>query len=143
MVLVGGRLHALAHGVRQKVAHLGVVAGTAVWSVDVAEGTLLDAGGQWCGKAASLALGDGGAVGGASGSGGDLILEGCCVAPLAVVPGRAAPLGVEIDAVVVRVPSYAIPVRKGCHLQRRRHLHARCLVFELVTALIERPRILG
>ena len=81
MVLVGGRLYALAHGVRQKVAHLGVAAGAAVWGVDVVEGTLLDAGGQWCGKAASLAL---------------LLLEGCCVAPLAVVPGRAAPLGVEI-----------------------------------------------
>ena len=33
-----------------------------------------------------------------------LILEWSCAAPLAVVPGRAAPLGVEIDAVVVRVP---------------------------------------
>ena len=44
MVLVGGRLYALAHGVRQKVAHLGV----------------------------------------------DLILEWCCVAPLAVVPGARA-----------------------------------------------------
>ena len=32
-----------------------------------------------------------------------LILEWCCTAPLAVVPGRAAPFGVEIDAVVVRV----------------------------------------
>jgi len=48
--------YALAHGVRQKVAHLGVVAGTAVWSVDVAEGTLLDAGGQWCGKKAASLL---------------------------------------------------------------------------------------
>ena len=63
VVLVGGRLYALAHGVRQKVAHLGVAAGAAVWGVDVVEGTLLDAGGQWCGKAASLALGGGGAVG--------------------------------------------------------------------------------
>ena len=53
VVLVGGRLYALAHGVRQKVAHLGVAAGAAVWGVDV-EGILLDAGGQWCGKAASL-----------------------------------------------------------------------------------------
>ena len=42
-----------------------------MWGVDVVEGTLLDAGGQWCGKAASLALGDDGAVGGASGSDGD------------------------------------------------------------------------
>ena len=69
MVLVGGRLYALAHGVRQKVAHLGVAAGAAVWDVDAVEGTLLDAGGQWCGKAASLALGGSSVVGGASGSG--------------------------------------------------------------------------
>ena len=71
VVLVGGRLYTLAHGVWQKVAHLGVAAGAAVWGVDVVEGTLLDAGGQWCGKAASLALGGGGAVGGSSGSDGD------------------------------------------------------------------------
>ena len=44
-----------------------------------------------------------------------LSLEWCCLAPLAVVPGPAAPLGVEIDAVVVRVPSHVVPVRKGCH----------------------------
>ena len=63
----------------------------------------------------------------------DLILEWCvvcCTAPLAVVPGRAAPLGVEIDAVVVRVPSHVVPVRKGCHRQWRRHLHACSLVFD-------------
>ena len=35
VVLVGGRLCALAHGVRQKVAHPGVAAGAAVWGVDV------------------------------------------------------------------------------------------------------------
>ena len=35
VVLVGERLYALAHGVRQKVAHLGVAAGAAVWGVDV------------------------------------------------------------------------------------------------------------
>ena len=64
-------MYALAHSVRQKVAHLGVAAGAAAWGVDVVEGTLLDAGGQWCGKAASLALGGSGAVGGASGSGGN------------------------------------------------------------------------
>ena len=52
------------------------------------------------------------------------------MAPLAVVPGRAAPLGVEIDAVVVRVPSHVVPVHKGCHRQWRRHLHARSLVFD-------------
>ena len=69
MALVGGRLYALAHCVRQKVVHLGVAAGAAAWGVDVVEETLLDAGGQWCGKAASLALGGSGAVGGASGSG--------------------------------------------------------------------------
>ena len=34
------------------------------------------------------------------------------MAPLAVVTGRAAPLGVQIDAVVVRVPSHVVPVRK-------------------------------
>ena len=73
MVLVGGQLYALAHGVRQKVAHLGVAAGAAVWGVDVVEGTLLDAGGQRCGKAASLAPGDGGAAGGASGGGSDSV----------------------------------------------------------------------
>ena len=59
-----------------------------------------------------------------------LILEWCCAAPLAVVPGRAAPLGVEIDAVVVRVPSHVVPVRKGYHRPWRRHLHARSLVFD-------------
>ena len=32
---------------------------------------------------------------------------------------RAAPLGVEIDAVVVRVPSHAIPVHMGRHCQWR------------------------
>ena len=29
---------------------------------------------------------------------------------------------VEIDAVVVRVPSHVVPVHKGCHRQWRRHL---------------------
>ena len=47
-----------------------------------------------------------------------------------MVFGRAAPLGVEIDAVVVRVPSHVVPVRKGCHRQWRRHLHARSLVLD-------------
>ena len=59
----------------------------------------------------------------------NLILEWCCVAPLAVMPGRAAPLGVEIDAVVVRAPSHVVPVCKGCHRQWLRHLHARSLAF--------------
>ena len=40
---------------------------------------------------------------------------------LTVMLGRVSPLGVEVDAVVVRVPSHVIPVRKGCHRQWRRH----------------------
>ena len=36
VVLVGGRLYALAHGVRQKLAHFGVAAGAAVRGVDAA-----------------------------------------------------------------------------------------------------------
>ena len=36
---------------------------------------------------------------------------------LTVMLGRVSPLGVEVDAVVVRVPSHVIPVRKGCHRQ--------------------------
>ena len=36
---------------------------------------------------------------------------------LTVMLGRVLPLGVEVDAVVVRVPSHVIPVRKGCHRQ--------------------------
>ena len=47
---------------------------------------------------------------------------------LTVMLGRVSPLGVEVDAVVVRVPSHVIPVRKGCHRQWRRHRHARSLV---------------
>ena len=47
---------------------------------------------------------------------------------LTVMLGRISPLGVEVDAVVVRVPSHVIPVRKGCHRQWRRHRHARSLV---------------
>ena len=42
--------------------------------------------------------------------------------PLTVMSGRIAPLGIEIDAVVVRVPLHVLPVRKECHRQRRRHL---------------------
>ena len=60
----------------------------------------------------------------------DFFLEGCCRAALIVVFGRAAPLGVEIDAVVVRVPSHVVPVHMGCHRQWRRHLHARSLVLD-------------
>ena len=47
-----------------------------------------------------------------------------------MVLGRAAPLGVEIDAVVVRVPSHVVPVHMGRHRQWRRHLHARSLVLD-------------
>ena len=47
---------------------------------------------------------------------------------LTVMLGRVSPLGVEVDAVVVRIPSHVIPVRKGCHRQWRRHRHARSLV---------------
>ena len=36
----------------------------------------------------------------------ELILEGCCIAPLTVMPRRTTPLGIEIDAVVVQVPSH-------------------------------------
>ena len=61
-------------------------------------------------------------------SSGKNIVEGCCMDPLTVMPGRLSPLGIEIDAVVVRVPSHVIPVRKGCHRQWRRHRHARSLV---------------
>ena len=66
VVLVGGRLYALAHGVRQKIAHHSVAAGATVWDVNVVEGILPGAGGQRCSKAAALALGDGGTAGGAS-----------------------------------------------------------------------------
>ena len=64
-----------------------------MWGVDVVEGTLLDAGGQWCGKAASLALGCSGAVGGASGSCGNGVdHEG------AVFAGGPGCLGTGIEA---------------------------------------------
>ena len=43
VVLVGGRLYALAHGVRQKFAQFGVAAGAAVRGVDAAEVERLDA----------------------------------------------------------------------------------------------------
>ena len=36
--------------------------------------------------------------------------------------GRTAPLRFENNAILVRVPSHAILLRKGCHHQRRRHL---------------------
>ena len=47
---------------------------------------------------------------------------------LDVVIGRAAPLRVEDNAIIIRVPSHAILLRNGCHRQRRRHLHACLLV---------------
>ena len=83
MVLVGGRLYVLAHGVRQKLAHVGVVAGAAVRGVDAAEVEGLDAIGQGRGEASALALCDECAAGGASGGGGDsvkhkrAVLAGC------------------------------------------------------------------
>ena len=49
---------------------------------------------------------------------------------LVVVLRRAAPLGVENDAVVVRAPSHVVPVQMGCHRQCRRHLHARGLILD-------------
>ena len=63
-------------------------------------------------------------------------LEGCCGSALAeiLVLGRAAPLRVEVDAVVVRVPPHVVLRRKGCHRQRRRHLHALGLVADKLTA---------
>ena len=46
-----------------------------------------------------------------------------------MVIGRAAPLRVGNNAVISRVPSHVILLRKGCQCQRRRHhLHARILV---------------
>ena len=45
-VLVGGQLYALAHGVRQKLAHVGVAVGAAVRDVDAADIERLDASGQ-------------------------------------------------------------------------------------------------
>ena len=73
MVLVGGRLYALAHGVRQKFAHFGVAAGAAVRGVDAAEVERLDASGQRRCEAAAFALCDDCAAGGASGGGGDRV----------------------------------------------------------------------
>ena len=37
--------------------------------------------------------------------------RGVLLVPLAVVLGRAAPRGVEMDAIVVWVPSHVVPVR--------------------------------
>ena len=50
---------------------------------------------------------------------------------LAVVIGRAAPLRVENNVVVIWVPLHVMllrGLRDGCHRQRRRHLHACLLV---------------
>ena len=47
---------------------------------------------------------------------------------LDVVVGRAAPLWVKNNAIIIRVPSHVILQRNGCHRPRRRHLHARFLV---------------
>ena len=60
-----------------------------------------------------------------------LILEKCSGVALEVVVLRgAAPLEVEIDAVVVQVPSHVVPVHTRCRRQWRRHLHARSLVLD-------------
>ena len=59
---------------------------------------------------------------------GELVLEGCSRVTLVVVLRRAALLGVEIDAVVVRVPSHVVPVRMRCHCQWRRHRDVPSLV---------------
>ena len=53
-----------------------------------------------------------------------------------MVLGRAAPLGAEIDAVVVRVPSHVVPVHMGRHRQWRRHLHARSLVLIRIYSIL-------
>ena len=60
-----------------------------------------------------------------------MILAGCCGGMLAVVIGRAAPLRVENNVVVIWVPLHVMllrGLRDGCHRQRRRHLHTRLLV---------------
>ena len=72
-VLVGGRLYALAHGVRQKFAHFGVAAGAAVRGMGAAEVERLDASGQRRCEAAAFAVCDECAAGGASGGGGDRV----------------------------------------------------------------------
>ena len=65
----------------------------------------LDAGGQWCGKAASLALGGSGAVGGASGSGGSGVdHEG------EVFAGGPGCLGTGIEALSFFVSLEVIPL---------------------------------
>ena len=90
--------------------------------MDVVECTLLDAGGQWRGKAASLALGGSGAVGGASGSGavaayvdghevvvvrGVVFVDG---APQVLAPGETREVGA--DTVVVGHSSGAVAARR-------------------------------
>ena len=68
---------------------------------------------------------------------------------LAVVIGRAAPLRVGNNAIIIRVPSHVILLRDGCHRQRRRHHHARLLVSDpeyllhrlLALRLDKRPRL--
>ena len=65
-----------------------------------------------------------------------LILDECCAYVVVVVVvcvcvvRHIAPLGVDVDAVVVRVPSHVAPVRKGRHRQWRCHLQARSLVLD-------------
>ena len=42
---------------------------------------------------------------------------------LTVMLGRVSPLGVEVDAVVVRVPSHVIPVRNKLKLMHKNKLY--------------------
>ena len=53
--------------------------------------------------------------------------------PLTVMPGRIAPLGIEIDAVVVRVPSHVLPVLKRAATE--------CLLHRLPALLLKKPRL--
>ena len=59
----------MVFGSRQR----SIAAGLVAQGVDLLECTLLDAGGQWRGEAATLALGGGGAVGGARGGSSDYV----------------------------------------------------------------------
>ena len=105
MVLVGGRLHALAHGVRQKLAHFGVAAGAAVRGVDTAEVERLDASGQRRGEVAALALCDEGAAGGPSGGGSDSVNR-----ERAVLAGCSGGLGAGVEALSLLVGLEVIPL---------------------------------
>ena len=102
---MGGRLHALAHGVRQKFAHFGVAAGAAVRGVDATEVERLDASGQRRCEAAAFALCDECAAGGVSGGGGDRVNHESAV--LAGCPGG---LGASVEALALLVGLEVIPL---------------------------------